>query len=207
MQNLKGKTALVTGGGRGLGKAVALALAAEGVNVAITGRNENNLKSVVAEIESKGVKSSYSVFDVTDKKQVFASLEKLQNDSLVYRFQDKNIIFVTYQEYRNLSFIDFKLKYDFLDDSITYLDDRVDLISAFPNEHELRALNRMSDLEQARIQIFKLLSQANLETLTEKNPNAKKDYFGYQFRNLETKESYPIYLFPENANFELVAIT
>ena len=80
MQNLKGKTALVTGGGRGLGKAVALALAAEGVNVAITGRNENNLKSVVAEIESKGVKSSYSVFDVTDKKQVFTSLEKLQND-------------------------------------------------------------------------------------------------------------------------------
>ena len=80
MQNLKGKTALVTGGGRGLGKAVALALAAEGVNVAITGRNENNLKSVAAEIESKGVKSSYSVFDVTDKKQVFASLEKLQND-------------------------------------------------------------------------------------------------------------------------------
>jgi hypothetical protein len=131
--------------------------------------------------------------------------EKLQNDSLVYRFQDKNIMFVTYQEYRNLSFIDFKLKHDYLDDSITYLDDREELISVFPSEHELRALNRMSDLEQARIQIFKLLSQANLETLTEKNPNAKKDYFGYQFRNLETKESYPIYLFPENANFELVA--
>ena len=131
--------------------------------------------------------------------------EKLQNDSLVYRFQDKNIMFVTYQEYRNLSFTDFKLKHDYLDDSITYLDDREELISVFPSEHELRALNRMSDLEQARIQIFKLLSQANLETLTEKNPNAKKDYFGYQFRNLETKESYPIYLFPENANFELVA--
>lgn len=132
--------------------------------------------------------------------------EKLQNDSLVYRFQDKNITFVTYQEYRNLSFIDFKLKHDYLDDSITYLDDREELISVFPSEHELRALNRMSDMEQARVQIFKLLSQANLEILTEKNPNAKKDYFGYQFRNLETKESYPIYLFPENANFELVAI-
>lgn len=131
--------------------------------------------------------------------------DELQNDSLVYRFQDKNITFVTYQEYRNLSFIDFILKYDYLDDSITYLDDRVDLISAFPNEHELRALNRMSDLEQVRIQIFKLLSQANLETLTEKNSNAKKDNFGYQFRNLETKESYPIYLFPENAKFELIA--
>lgn len=131
--------------------------------------------------------------------------DELQNDSLVYQFQDKNITFVTYQEYRNLSFIDFILKYDYLDDSITYLDDRVDLISAFPNEHEIRALNRMSDLEQVRIQIFKLLSQANLETLTEKNSNAKKDNFGYQFRNLETKESYPIYLFPENAKFELIA--
>lgn len=133
--------------------------------------------------------------------------EKLQNDSLVYRFQDKNITFVTYQKYRNLSFIDFKLKYDYLDDSITYLDDREELISAFPSEHELRALNRVSDMEQARIQIFKLLSQANLESLIKNYPNSKKDYFGYQFRNLETKESYPIYLFPENANFELVAIT
>ena len=132
--------------------------------------------------------------------------EKLQNDSRVYRSQDKNITFVTYQEYRNLSFIDFKLKYDYLDDSITYIDDREDLINAFPSQHELRALARVSDPEQARIQIFKLLSQASLETLTEKNPNAKKDYFGYQFRNLETKESYPIYLFPENANFELVSI-
>lgn len=132
--------------------------------------------------------------------------EKLQNDSLVYRFQDKNITFVTYQKYRNLSFIDFRLRYDRLDDSITYIDDREDLINAFPSQHELRALVRVSDPEQARIQIFKLLSQANLEILTEKNPNAKKDYFGYQFRNLETKESYPIYLFPENANFELVTI-
>lgn len=132
--------------------------------------------------------------------------EKLQNDSLVYRFQDKNITFVTYQKYRNLSFIDFRLRYDRLDDSITYIDDREDLINAFPSQHELRALARASDPEQARIQIFKLLLQANLEILTEKNPNAKKDYFGYQYRNLETKESYPIYLFPENANFELVAI-
>ena len=47
MQNLKGKTALVTGGGRGLGKAVALALAAEGVNVAITGRNREQRCEII----------------------------------------------------------------------------------------------------------------------------------------------------------------
>ena len=49
--NLKGKNALITGGGRGLGKAVAIALANEGVNVGITGRNEEHLKSTVGELE------------------------------------------------------------------------------------------------------------------------------------------------------------
>ena len=68
--NLKGKNALITGGGRGLGKAVAVALANEGVNVGITGRNEENLKSTVAELEKLGVKAAYSVFDVEEMAQV-----------------------------------------------------------------------------------------------------------------------------------------
>lgn len=68
--NLKGKNALVTGGGRGLGKAVAVALANEGVNVGITGRNEESLKSTVAELEKLGVKAAYSVFDVEEMAQV-----------------------------------------------------------------------------------------------------------------------------------------
>lgn len=68
--NLKGKNALVTGGGRGLGKAVAVALANEGVNVGITGRNEESLKTTVAELEKLGVKAAYSVFDVEEMAQV-----------------------------------------------------------------------------------------------------------------------------------------
>ena len=56
--DLKGKNAIVTGGGKGLGKAVALALANEGANVAITGSNEKNLKNTVAELEQLGVKSA-----------------------------------------------------------------------------------------------------------------------------------------------------
>ena len=68
--NLKGKNALVTGGGRGLGKAVAIALANEGVNVGITGRNEESLKTTVAELEKLGVKAAYSVFDVEEMAQV-----------------------------------------------------------------------------------------------------------------------------------------
>ena len=80
MQELKGKMALITGGSRGIGKAIALALAEEGVNVAITGRNEEKLKAVVQEIEQKGVKSAYVVFDITSKTEVYGALEKLQKD-------------------------------------------------------------------------------------------------------------------------------
>ncbi|MGO1244476.1 MAG: 3-ketoacyl-ACP reductase [Sphingobacterium sp.] len=78
MENITGKYALVTGGGRGLGKATALALAAEGVNVAITGRNVENLKRTVEEIKEFGVKSAYSVFDIGNFQEVSPAIEKLK---------------------------------------------------------------------------------------------------------------------------------
>lgn len=68
--NLKGKNAIVTGGGRGLGKAVALALAHEGVNIAITGRNEDNLKNTVEELTRLGVHAAYAVFSIDDEQAV-----------------------------------------------------------------------------------------------------------------------------------------
>ncbi|WP_100075256.1 3-ketoacyl-ACP reductase [Chryseobacterium camelliae] len=68
--NLKGKNAIVTGGGRGLGKAVALALAHEGVNIAITGRNEDNLKNTVEELTRLGVHATYAVFSIDDEQAV-----------------------------------------------------------------------------------------------------------------------------------------
>ena len=64
MNNLKHKKAIITGGGRGLGKATAIAFAKEGADVAITGRNEVALKATVSEIEALGVKATYAVFDV-----------------------------------------------------------------------------------------------------------------------------------------------
>ncbi|MGV0924166.1 3-ketoacyl-ACP reductase [Empedobacter tilapiae] len=77
MQDLKGKNALVTGGSRGLGKATALALAKEGVNVAITGRNKKALEETVEEIKSFGVKADYSIFNVAEKVEVKIQLERL----------------------------------------------------------------------------------------------------------------------------------
>jgi 3-oxoacyl-[acyl-carrier protein] reductase len=74
---LKGKKAIVTGGGRGLGKAVALYLAREGVHVGITGRNEENLKATLAELHDIGVNAAYAVFDVTEETAVQEGVKKL----------------------------------------------------------------------------------------------------------------------------------
>src|SRR5512144_1297296 len=58
MGELKGKTALVTGGTRGIGKAIALALADMGASVAINFfRSRDSAKAAVAEIESRGVRA------------------------------------------------------------------------------------------------------------------------------------------------------
>lgn len=54
MTNLAGKTAIVTGGGSGIGEATAKALAAAGVNVVICGRRETSLARVADEIRAAG---------------------------------------------------------------------------------------------------------------------------------------------------------
>lgn len=78
--NLKGKNAIVTGGGRGLGKAVAIALANEGVNIGITGRNEENLKNTIEEIKKLGVNAAYSVFSIDDEVAVKIGIDALVKD-------------------------------------------------------------------------------------------------------------------------------
>ncbi|WP_262151801.1 3-ketoacyl-ACP reductase [Chryseobacterium foetidum] len=75
--NLKGKNAIITGGGRGLGKAVALILANEGVNIGITGRNEENLKMTVDEIQKLGVNATYAVFSIDNEIHVKAGIEQI----------------------------------------------------------------------------------------------------------------------------------
>lgn len=74
---IQGKNAIITGGGRGLGKAVALILASEGINIGITGRNEENLKMTVDEIQKLGVNAHYAVFSMDNEIQVKAGLDSL----------------------------------------------------------------------------------------------------------------------------------
>ncbi len=77
MEHLKNKKAIITGGGKGLGKATAIAFAKEGIDVAITGRNEETLKATVAELRALGVNANYAAFDVGNYDQVKTSIKTL----------------------------------------------------------------------------------------------------------------------------------
>ena len=70
MSNISGKKALITGGGRGLGRATAIAFAKEGIHVAITGRNEQKLQETVNELTALGVDAIYEVFDIANPDEV-----------------------------------------------------------------------------------------------------------------------------------------
>ncbi|WP_400243571.1 3-ketoacyl-ACP reductase [Niallia sp. JL1B1071] len=76
-QALKGKVAFITGAGRGIGKAVAIALANEGVNVGLLARTEEALKEVVNEVEALGVKAAYASVDVSSLEEVEQAISTL----------------------------------------------------------------------------------------------------------------------------------
>ncbi|MCJ7492917.1 MAG: SDR family oxidoreductase [Deltaproteobacteria bacterium] len=67
---LKGQTALITGASRGIGEAIARALAAEGAQVAITGRSAQELETLQKEFSGLGVRCESIVADLTQNGAV-----------------------------------------------------------------------------------------------------------------------------------------
>jgi NAD(P)-dependent dehydrogenase (short-subunit alcohol dehydrogenase family) len=68
--NLAGRTALVTGSTSGMGKAIAVQLAAEGVAVTIHGRDADRGATVVAEITAAGGTARFVAADLSDTAQI-----------------------------------------------------------------------------------------------------------------------------------------
>ena len=73
---LLGKVALVTGGGTGIGEAAALALAAAGAKVAITGRRKERLDAVVAAIADAGGKAFAIPGDISVEAEACDAVEQ-----------------------------------------------------------------------------------------------------------------------------------
>lgn len=75
MKLLEGKTAIVTGGGQGIGKGIAIELAKAGCKVIIAQRNQDRAEKVAAEIKALGKDALAIKLDVTDPKSVRSCIE------------------------------------------------------------------------------------------------------------------------------------
>lgn len=78
MSELTGRTALVTGGGRGIGRAVALSLATAGADVAVTARSTKELEETAAAIRALGRRAEAITCDVTERPQVDAMVARVR---------------------------------------------------------------------------------------------------------------------------------
>lgn len=77
MSRFEGQVALVTGSGRGIGRATALKLASEGATVLINDLDQESVQAVVAEITEQGGKAAASPFDITDRSAAEAAIEEI----------------------------------------------------------------------------------------------------------------------------------
>src|SRR5687768_4213186 len=77
MFNLTGKTAVITGGGSGIGKAIAILFAKQGANVAIIEWNQRNGEEVANLILQNGGKAACYVCDVSKQAEVKATYDTI----------------------------------------------------------------------------------------------------------------------------------
>jgi NAD(P)-dependent dehydrogenase (short-subunit alcohol dehydrogenase family) len=80
--SLKGKTALVTGAGRGIGRAIAIGYAEAGADVVIVSRTQSDLEEVADQIQQAGGKAYTFEADVTNKRHIETIFEKLDTQNV-----------------------------------------------------------------------------------------------------------------------------
>ena len=74
--SLEGKTAIITGAGKGIGRAIALAVAEAGANVMLVARTETDLQQLQQEIGNG--RTEYAIADITDRQQIKSAVEQTE---------------------------------------------------------------------------------------------------------------------------------
>jgi len=80
MTNLQSKNVVVTGASSGFGKAIALAFADQGANLALIARREDKLNELAALIQAKGLKAIVCPTDVASEPEINAALQTIKTD-------------------------------------------------------------------------------------------------------------------------------
>ncbi len=80
MQIIAGKNAIITGAGRGIGRATAIAFAKEGINIGLVGKTAANLEIVAKELSEYGVNVTMATADVSDNESVIAAVEHIKSE-------------------------------------------------------------------------------------------------------------------------------
>src|SRR5690625_3661954 len=75
--SLKGKKAIITGAGRGIGRATAFALAKEGVSLGLVARTNEHVQKVADELKAEGVKVVVATADVGSNEQVVQAMDQV----------------------------------------------------------------------------------------------------------------------------------
>src|SRR5690554_2754423 len=79
--NLKGKTALITGSGSGIGYSIAEGLAGAGAKIILNGRNEEKLETAKIKIHKQGFRAETLIFDVTDLMAAKKAVKSYEENS------------------------------------------------------------------------------------------------------------------------------
>ena len=104
---LAGRTAIVTGSGQNIGKAIALHFARAGANVVVNGhRNQAAIDAVVKEIEALGVKGLACLADVSDAKAIADMVKKAQDKFGVVDIAVSNVSVRLHQPFFDISLED-----------------------------------------------------------------------------------------------------
>ncbi len=109
---LKDKVAIITGGGSGIGKAIAHAFANEGAAVVVAARNFSRLEEVAKEIKSRGGKATAIQTDISDQKQVqrmvaqtldeYGQIDILVNNAALATFNNADVVDMNLDNWHDL---------------------------------------------------------------------------------------------------------